>query len=169
MTRKKDSDDCPFAQRAFDLNLPGGLAGEAVNLTEAEAGAFADLLGGEEGIKRTLARVFIHADAGVRNCDHDILARLDPFRQRADGGGVEKAICRFNNQLAAARHGVPGVDRQVDERILKLIGIDEGVPKRLGKVGLQRDLLAERLLQQIADAGNQRIGVDGLRRERLLA
>ena len=84
-------------------------------------------------------------------------------------GRVEERVRGFNGELAAARHCVPGVERQIDQRIFELIGVDEGVPKPVAKDRLERDRLPKRSSQQIIEAADQLIGVDGLRGERLAA
>ena len=48
-----------------DLGAAAGLSGEAVDLRQAEPGALADLLGGEEGLERAVDHVGGHA---ARRC-----------------------------------------------------------------------------------------------------
>src|ERR1044072_5829764 len=65
----------PFADLAVDMEGAAGLAGEAVDHGEAEAGALADLLGGEEGLGHLLQYLGRDAAAGIGDGEHDIIAR----------------------------------------------------------------------------------------------
>ena len=94
---------------------------------------------------------------------------FDLLGESRDVGGVERAIGGLDDETAAARHRVPRVEREIDQRVFELIGIDEGVPDVVGEDRPEHDLLAERPLQEIADAGDQGVGVDRLRSERLPA
>ena len=52
--RQIDRDGGALADLAFDPDLAARLVGEAEDLAEAEAGALADRLGGEEGLERAV-------------------------------------------------------------------------------------------------------------------
>ena len=52
------------------------LAHEAIDLAEAEPGALAGRLGGEERLESALQRVLLMPAAGVGDRDHDVLAGL---------------------------------------------------------------------------------------------
>ena len=109
-----------------------------------------------------------HAGAGVGDGDHDIL----PGRHFGVAGGigvVEMAVGRLDGQAAAVRHGVAPVDREVQDGVLELARIGEGPPQAAGQHGLDRDRFAERAPQQVGHAGDDAVGVDDLRRQRLLA
>ena len=75
--RQVDRHSGAFADLAFDPDFAAGLVGEAEDLAEAEAGALADRLGGEEGLERALEHVGRHAAAGVGDADLDIIAGAD--------------------------------------------------------------------------------------------
>src|SRR6516162_5867087 len=78
---------------------------------------------------------------------------------------VGSSIVQRDAQRASDRHGVPRVDRQVQDRELDLIGID----KCWCEAGVRRDLEADRRpyrpLQQVFNAGNQSPEIDRLRIE----
>ena len=63
-----------FANAAVDPDLAARLVREAENLAEAETGALADRLGGEERLERALDDVGRHAAAGVGDADLHIIA-----------------------------------------------------------------------------------------------
>ena len=75
--RQIDRDGRALADLAFDPDLAARLVGEAEDLAEAEAGALADRLGGEEGLERALEHLGRHAAAGVGDADLHIFAGAD--------------------------------------------------------------------------------------------
>ncbi|MCY1460604.1 hypothetical protein D9M71_781750 [compost metagenome] len=92
---------------------------KAVDHRQAKAGALADRLGGEEGLKGALHHCFGHAHAGVFNADTQKLASgqapLSGF------GALHFDIGATDAQGAAKRHGVTGVDAQVEQRVFQLL------------------------------------------------
>ena len=109
-----------------------------------------------------------HADAGVGDADHDILAGRHlglPGRVAL----VEMGVGGLDRELAAVRHGVARIDREVEHRDLQLVGIDMHAPQPARQHRLDRDLLAERAPQQVGHAGDQPVDVEDLGIERLLA
>src|SRR6185437_4905206 len=99
-----------FAGLAVDLHMTARLLDEAINLRQAEAGALADLLCGEEGFKSLLGHFPRHARAGVRNGDEHILPRAHVVVCPGIGL-VEEGVCGFYRELAAKWHGVARIDR----------------------------------------------------------
>ena len=149
--------------------MAAGLTAKAIDLAQAEAGALADFLGGEERIEGaraasqrsmptpvSITAIITYSPGSTRSGE-----RGDVVRHR-DCGSRSRSI-----SLPPSRHGVAGVERQIDEGVLELVRIDEGAPESVREHGLQRDRLAERPLQQIADSADERVGVHRLRRERL--
>ena len=86
-----------------------------------------------------------------------------------DIGLVEVAVGGLDRDLAAVRHGVAGIEREIEQRVFELVGIGEGAPQPAGQHGFERHRFAERAAQEIAGAGDELVGVDDLRLERLLA
>ena len=85
--------------------------------------------------------------------DHDVLARLDLVIGRAVGL-VEIGIGGLDRQLAAVRHRVAGIDRQVEQRVLELVR--SATPGHSPPPARSRpDRLAERAAQQVGHAGDQ--------------
>ena len=81
------------ARLAVDLDMALRLLDEAIDLAEPEPGAFAGRFGGEKRIERARRHVGRHADAGIGDREHDILARLH-FRILPAIGVVEIACWR---------------------------------------------------------------------------
>ena len=168
MTGKIDLHGRAFADLAVNPNMPGRLAHEAVDLAQAETGALADAFGREERLECALQGGGVHAAAGVGDRDHDVLTDLDRLGHVGHIGLVEMTVGGLDRHLAAARHGVAGVDRQIDQRIFQLVGVHMGAPQAARQHGFQRYGFTERPAQQLAGCGNQLVGVDGFRVERLL-
>ena len=96
-------------------------------------GALADRLGGEEGIEDLALDLLRHAGAGVGHFDAHIIAR------RHDGGAQcarlrHGLIGGVDGHRAAGRHGVAGIDHQVDDGVAEL-----------GFVGMHRPEIGHRV------------------------
>ncbi len=75
MPRQQDAEGCPGPRRAATENIAASLLDNAVDHGEAEPGALADVLGGEEGLED-----FRHHLGG------DAMARVLDFDQHVFGG-----------------------------------------------------------------------------------
>ena len=84
------------------------------------------------------------------------------------GFAFDEHVLGAHHQRAAVRHGVTGVDQDVEGRDLGLSGVDAAVPQVGREDLLQQDLVAERLVHQGAHAVDQRVHVDGAALEALL-
>ncbi len=165
--RQVDLDRRAQPDLAVDLDVAARLLDEAVDLGQAKPGAVADLLGREERLEGARDRLPAHADAAVGDCGHDILAGHD----LGLGGGVdviEIGVGGLDGQPPAGGHGVAGVDREIQDRDLELVGVGMDRPEPPGQHGLDRDLLADGAAQEIRHAGDQPADLDRLRLERLL-
>ena len=81
--RQVDRDGRSLADLLSALTVPPDLMGEAVDLRQAEPGALADLLGGEERIEDLVEQIRRNADAGVAETQRDEIAgRADPLGGR---------------------------------------------------------------------------------------
>ena len=67
-------------------------------------------------------------------------------------GLVEVRVGGLDDQLAAAWHGVSGVDGEVDQDLLDLAGVGEHGFQVFGQVADQLDVLAEGTDKQLLDA-----------------
>ncbi len=141
---------------------------KAVHHAQAEAGAFADLLGGEERLEGAGGHFRSHAAAGVRHGNHDIVAGPG-VAVLLRIGLVERCIADLDRQLAAVGHGVAGVECQIEQRRRQLPGIDAGQPQLLVEQEFALDMFAQGSPQQLFHAENPSADVDVLRHQRLLA
>src|SRR3954451_20098808 len=72
--RQIERDGRALADFGLDADIAAGLAGEAENLAEAEPGALADGLGGEEGFENAVHDFAGHAVARIADADADIVS-----------------------------------------------------------------------------------------------
>ena len=103
---------------------------DAVDGSEAQSGAFAALLGGEERLEDARRNVLGDAESGVADGQHDVVAGRH--------GCVfvfDEDVAGFEQKLASARHGVAGVGGEVHEHLLELFGVGLNGPE----IGRQLD------------------------------
>ena len=153
---------------AVDLDVAARLLDEAEHHAEPEAGALADLLGGEEGIEHPLDEGGGDAGAGVAHGDHHIIARRD-LAVHAGVVFVEIDVAGLERELAAIGHGIARVEGKIENRRRELVRVDQRRPGVLGQQRRDLDVFAERRVQQFGGLQHQRIDVDFARLQRLLA
>src|SRR6185437_16856375 len=102
-----------------------GLAGDAVDLAEAEARSLAGLLGGVERLDGSGEYVFGHAAPGIGHRQLDITPGGEVGRDGARHLGQVDGADRDGPALG---HRVPRVEREIENGVLDLPGIDEYRP-----------------------------------------
>ena len=127
MRGKEQPDDAALPRFGLQLHKTAGLLHKAVDHAQAEAGALADLLGGEERLERPARDLGCHAAAGVGHGHHDVVAR-PRLAVDVEVGLTERGVARLDRQLAAVRHGVARVEHEIEQRGCQLAGIDAGQP-----------------------------------------
>ena len=82
------------------LHRPAGLLGKPVNHAQAETGALAHILGGEERFEGAAGDLGRHAGAGIGHGDHDVIAGP---RLAVDVhiGFTERRVLHLDRKLAA--------------------------------------------------------------------
>ncbi len=153
---------------AVKLDVAAGLLDEAVDHAQPEPGSLAHTLGRKERIEHPVADRLGNSGAGIAHRDHDIIADLNV----AIGRGIiliETHIVGFQNQLAAARHGVAGVDRKIEQRSTELARVDQGRPQLVRQHRFDFDLLAQGRPHQLCGFHDQAVDVGFARLQRLLA
>ena len=154
-----------LARRAVDGRRSAALAGEAIDLRQAQPRPLADLLGGEEGLEAAGRDRLVHAHAGVVDGDADIgpgRRALDLALPQFDGGGLDA-------DDAALGDGVAGVDHQVHQGRVELAGIQPAhrLPRARGDD--EADRLADRVLEQGLGLAHEPVDPRDLRLEGLAA
>src|SRR2546430_16120171 len=116
----------PLANRALALDPAAMLLDDAEDHGEAEAGALAGVLGGEERLEDALTDLGGHAVAGGADTEPDILARprLEVPAQKV---GVGNEVGGLEDDAAALGHGVARVEGEVHQHLADLarVGFDE--------------------------------------------
>ncbi|MNR05622.1 hypothetical protein D3C85_1216650 [compost metagenome] len=147
-----------LARQAEQADVAARLLGKTVNHRQAEPGALADRLGGEERVERLGQDFGCHAGAVVADGDHQVIAGLDRL-QGVDVAAVEVDVGRFNPQFPAIGHGIPGVDDQVEQGVFQLTDIGADRPDVFGQLQLEFDMVALGPAQQIFQGMDQLVGI----------
>jgi hypothetical protein len=122
----------------------------------------------EKRLEGAFDHVLRHARAGIRHRDLHILTGLHVAILPAVAL-VQIGVAGFDGELAAFRHGVAGVHREVENGGFELgrVGLDR--PRAAATDDLERNVLAERAPQKIGQAVEHAVDVEQGRVERLLA
>jgi hypothetical protein len=137
------------ARAGVDDSVTTGGAGEAVDLAEPQAGAVAEILGGEEGFERAGSDVRGHAGAVIGDRDDGVVAG----RQVVGGGlhGADLVAAADGDGAAFVQQGVAGVADQVHNGGVELGGVHHdrvgGAVQRQGETQLLADQPVEGGLQ----------------------
>ena len=135
------------------LDVPAAARDDAVHGGQAEPGAAALRLGGEERVERALRGLARHSLAVVGDVDaHEPACGLDR-----------------HGHAAAARHRVAGVEHEVHQHLLELAAVGEHVDGLGGRDDRERDVLAERAVEQPLRLERDAVDVDGLEPEVVVA
>ena len=145
----------PLPGLAVEVDVAARLLDEAVDHAEAEPAADPRPLGGEEGLEGALEHLRRHAVAGVGDGEQDVGARPQTELE-CRIVRVDLRTRRLDDEPAALRHGVAGVDREVEQRVLHLPRVGQGQGQIGGEPGLDADHLAEAAAQELAQAGGVR-------------
>ena len=81
----------------------------------------------------------------------------------------QRGVARADAQLASGRHGVPGIDGQVDESVVELVRIGLNVPQPGRQIDVQRDVFAAGADEQGVQPVQGGLYIHGARVERLAA
>ena len=146
--------------------MPAGLLDETPDHAEAKPGAAPFLLRREERIEGMGHDIRRHAGARIGQGQHHILPR-GHLHMLGGIRTVEIGIARLDGELAAFGHGVARVDGHVEDGVLDLGGIDEGVPEPAGDDCLDLDMLAEAAPQHVGHLPDQPAEVEGHGAQRL--
>ncbi len=108
----------------------------------------------------------VHPRAGITDSQHHM-----PAGRRAGVRGrvslIELNVGRFNRQLAAPRHGVTRIDRQIHDDLRHLSRVRVDPVDRWPQTGHQLDVVTNESLQQRLDASHHRVQIENLRLENL--
>jgi hypothetical protein len=161
----KCSSDTQFA---VHMREPAVLPDDAVNRGEAETGALAQLLGGEERLENAVDGGRVHTRSRVGDRKHHVVAGAGErlvgtvFRVEDDKRGLDE-------QGAAVGHGVAGVDAEVHQNLFDLGGIGANQGESGSEDGLDFDIAADYFFEEIESLGDALVQVYIARLENLAA
>ncbi len=92
--------------------------------------------------------------------DEHILSMRDVTGMFDDIILIEIGVGGLDRQPPAFRHGIARIDREIEERVFKLVGIDRGFPEAAAKNGFDGDGLADGPAQQFRHALDQPVDID---------
>src|ERR1700730_659808 len=143
------------------MDEAAALLDDAVDGGEAEAGSRAGLLGGEERFEDAGLGGGFHTVAGVGNGDDHVVSTLD---RRMEMGvlAVDEKILRIDGELAAERHGVAGVDGEIEEDLLELAGVGFDAAEGIAEAQAEFDVLADQAAEELAHIGDKFVEVEDL-------
>src|SRR5262249_19825310 len=127
------------------------LLGKAMHHREAEARPLADALGREKWLGRSPQRLFIHSLTRVDHAEADILAG---FQSRTLTLG-DAFYPGGQNNVAAVRHRIAGVQTEIEECQLQLIGIHLDRLERERETGLYAERRTYRPLQKLCHSAHE--------------
>ena len=163
---QEDLERAALARLAFHADVAAVLLGGAVDGGQAEAGALADGLGGEEGLENVRDDFRLHAAAVVAHGQHGVAAGRQFAGGRAGGDAFRAG---FQGDAPGRADGVARIDAEVGHGLVELAGIDLHVADVPAGFPDQLDVLADQAAQHAEHAGDGFVEVEHLRRGRLLA
>ena len=92
--------------------MPAAMLHDAIHRGESEPGPFADFFRREERLENPAHRGLIHACSGITDREQDVASRFHGKMLRSEDL-IEFYRGSFKNELAAARHGIARVDREI--------------------------------------------------------
>jgi hypothetical protein len=134
------------AGRALDVDLAAGLLDDPVHRREAEPRAAGILLRGVEGLERVSEDLLRHADARVPDGDRREPARR--YHQGVSRRRIEVDRARFEGDRPAARHGVAGVQHEIEDHLIELAAIRLDPAGVLAELQHQLQVGAQHVLEQ---------------------
>ena len=164
--RQEQAHSGALAHFAVNRDMPTGLAGEAVDHRQAQTGALADGLGGEEGVEHAAHYALRNAAAGVADAQFHVIAGAEGAVGRGEYA-VQMAVGGLDGELAAVGHGIARVDHQVEQGAFQLVGVGFGGPQLIGEAHLQGDAFVDAALQQFAHGADQAVDLHRFRVQRL--
>ncbi|MEA2951187.1 MAG: hypothetical protein QOJ96_707 [Alphaproteobacteria bacterium] len=168
-SRKIDFDCRAVRGLAIDPDMPTGLSDEAVNLTQAQARSFAQLLCCEKRLEYPIYRPLIHSGSGICNSYQNVLTRRDRFWQRGDVILIKPGVAGLDRKPSSARHRIPRIDNEIKDRMFELGGVSECAPQTGVAHYLKPDLFSQGTFEQFGHSPEQTIYINRLWIKRLAA
>src|SRR6476619_6006014 len=101
------------------VDVSAALFDDAIDHRQSEPGAFADLFGGEKRLEDASLCFRVHSTARVMDAQSDIRADVSAS-MLIDIDLIELYIGCLDRQCAAVRHGISGIERQIQYHLFDL-------------------------------------------------
>src|SRR5438477_12476806 len=147
----------PESRALSDFTTDGDMA--TVLLDDSEAGretqarSFARRFGGKKWFKEVRFDLVAHADAGIGNRQHNVIARAQLWKT-PQVVLVQHGIGSHNGEFSAIRHGIPGVDREVHNNLLDLARVGFDMPCSRIKFRVKLDVFTDQPAQHFFHLSN---------------
>src|ERR1035437_3301264 len=135
------------ASTNFAVNMDETTMGfdDGVYRRETEACAFANFLGCKEWFENAFTNCLWYTQPGVAYLDHHVPSCAN-FPAGAKVQGLESDVDHAQREGAAVRHGVAGVDGEIEQHLMKLGGVTGYGPKIIGDPRHNFDITGESIV-----------------------
>ncbi len=158
-TREVELERRATAQFGVQPDVATGLARDPIDGRQAQSRALAPFLGRVERFEEVFPRLPIHADARVGDGEERISSR-DHVEMLERVGFVEFGFARLDRDRSAVGHRVPRIDREVDEDLVELAGVDADVARWAVEPQDQANVLADEWSQHRLGVADRGLDVD---------
>src|SRR5271166_2242794 len=117
--REIDLERCSLAGFTVNHYVSRALLDDAIYRGQAQTSSFAGFFGGKERLEDARHGSLVHAAPSVADRKHDVFSWRYGVLLLGKGL-VEFNGASFENKLAATRHGIAGIHREVDHDLVKL-------------------------------------------------
>src|SRR6476469_2994174 len=107
---------------AVNPDVASTLLHDAVNRGQAKSCSLAHLFGCEKWLENPAASGLVHADTIVTDRQQHVAVRVHSG-MLTNKTFIEIEHTRFNDELAASRHGIARIHRQIQDDLVDLSGI----------------------------------------------
>src|SRR5258708_1003178 len=153
---------------AIDPDISAALFDDPVDGGEAQAGTASAFLSGEERLEDLRFSLRVHAGTGVTDSEHHVTSGCHAFMIAAVAS-VQIDVGGFEDQFAAVRHGVAGVDHQVHNDLFDLARIGFDRAQATWSHDFDLNIFANQAAKHLVEIENEIIEIDHFWQQHLFA
>src|SRR5512133_3233933 len=157
--RQVDAEGCAHVDLRVHVNDPTCLPDGTEHHCESKAGATSFALGGKKWLEDALPHLLAHAVSAVAHDDPNEISGSHVWMRVAERK-VDLAIRSFDTQPTAVWHCVTRIHTEIDQKLLKLSGINPDRAELCGKRRGEFDILTNDAGQHLAQVSDQLIDID---------
>src|ERR1700676_833832 len=151
-----------------DLDISVTLLNDSVNHRQTQASPFALFLRGEKRLEDASFGARVHSAAGVRDFQQNIVAHVYGEWIAPDKLLIHVEVRSGERQLAPLRHGVPCIDREVEDNLFDLAFVRPDPCQPSIKISSEFDVFADQALQHLPHVLDHGIQIENLWIQNLL-